>query len=288
MGMRVADNRIGSVMDLYDRELADLYPQEEVRAIVRHVFHHKLGMDTTRLVMERQAALSESELLEVYLPLKRLRQGEPLQYVIGEVLFQGLTIGVDPSVLIPRPETEELVERIVAASPRPPRHVLDVGTGSGCIALALKKHFPDAEVIGMDVSAPALERAKTNARINGLELGWLKADVLKDRIELPAGLDLVVSNPPYIPRSERAGLDAVVRDHEPELALFVDDADPLVFYRAITTLAAESLAPGGQLWFETEHRFGEGVRQLVRDAGFQQVALGFDLSGNARFVHGTR
>lgn len=285
--VRLSSNTVGAVLDLYQRDLGGRLPAGEVRAIAEAVFHHHLAWDRTRLIAERDATLSESELLRVYLPLKRLRSGEPLQYVLGSTSFHGLTIEVGPAVLIPRPETEELVDLIMRSGQAPAR-IVDVGTGSGCIALALKRHFPLAEVHGLDVSDAALEIARRNAVRNGLQVRWGRTDVLDERCMLPAGADLVVSNPPYIPRTEALSLDPHVRDHEPALALFVDDEDPLRFHRAIGRHAMEALVRGGTLWFEGHHRTVGDVPAVLRAMGYQEATLLHDLSGAPRFVRAVR
>lgn len=284
--MRVATNTVNAVLAQYQHDLGDLYPATEVRAIAAAIFHHELGWDLIRLLMDREAALSESELLRVYMPLKRLRTGEPLQYVIGGTEFHGLVIGVDRSVLIPRPETEELVDLIQRSGVRPSR-ILDIGTGSGCIALALKKLIPEALVTGIDVSDQALLRAMDNGRRNTLDVTWLQGDVLRADLELPEA-DLIVSNPPYVPRSEEAGLGLHVRAHEPHLALFVEDADPLRFYRAIAGKAIKALSSGGALWFEGHHVHSPEVAVLLEQLGYHDVRSIKDLSGSPRFVRATR
>ena len=284
--MRVATNSVNAVLEQYQRDLGHLYPATEVRAIAAAIFHHGLGWDRIRLLMEREASLSESELLRVYMPLKRLRTGEPLQYVIGETEFCGLVISVDSSVLIPRPETEELIDLIRRSGIRPSR-ILDIGTGSGCIALALKKFFPEAHVTGIDLSEQALLRAMDNGRRNGLEVTWLQGDVLKVDLDLPTA-DLIVSNPPYVPRSEGSTLGLHVRAHEPHLALFVEDADPLRFYRAIAGKALKTLPTDGALWFEGHHIHSPEVAVLLEQLGYCDVRYIKDLSGSPRFVRATR
>lgn len=286
MAMRVATNSVGAVLEQYQRDLGGLYQASEVRAIAAAVFHHALERDLLHLLMDRDAALSESELLRVYLPLKRLRTGEPLQYVLGSTSFHGLTIAVDPDVLIPRPETEELVDLIVRSGFRPAR-IVDVGTGSGCIALALKKHFATAQVAGIDVSHKALLRARGNARLNELEVEWLEGDVLDPSVPLPPA-DLIVSNPPYVLRSEADTLSVHVRAHEPHLALFVEDEDPLRFHRAIGAKAMDALPPGGQLWFEGHRDHIALLPAVLLQQGFREAEAIIDLSGAPRFVRAVR
>lgn len=281
--MRVASNAVGAVLDLYRTDLAELYPPGEITAIARWIFQEKLGRDA----LDVAATLSESELLKVYLPLKRLRTGEPLQYVIGHVDFHGVRIGVGPEVLIPRPETEEMVDLVLRSHNAPPNTVIDLCTGSGCIALALKKAWPNTRVIGIDVSATAIERARSNASDNGLDVEWQVADVLSADTVLPAA-DLIVSNPPYVLRSEEEGLSRNVREFEPHLALFVDDADPLLFHRVIAQQALGVLPIGGSLWMEGHFAHIAQMVPQVLALGFSRAQAINDLSGSPRFIHAQR
>lgn len=285
--MRTADNRVGTILRMYEHDLAARYDAGERRAIVRTVFHEQLGWDAARLEMHRDGTLSESELLKVYDPLKRLIAGEPLQYVLGGTWFHGMRLRVGPGVLIPRPETEEMVAMILERT-RPPRQFVDVGTGSGCIALALRKAWPASRAIGVDASGEALRIAAANGREQGLEVEWLQADVLAPGFRLPEGTELVVSNPPYVPRAEARSLAEHVRAHEPAAALFVDDDDPLCFFRRIATLAWEGMAPCGSLWFEGHHLHSGTVGELLAAMGFRDVEVIKDLSGTPRFIHATR
>ncbi len=285
--VRTADNRVSSVLGQYRLQLADRYEEGEVRAIVRSVFADRLGWDMAQFDLRRGEALSESELLKVYMPLKRLRAGEPLQYVLGTVEFHGLQLRIGPGVLIPRPETEELVDRIIRTG-KVPGTIVDIGTGSGCIALALKKAFPSAHVLGIDVSEAALVQARENARTNGLEVEWVRADVLSlDRVPVSSA-DLIVSNPPYVPLSDANDMSEHVLAHEPHVALFVADDEPLLFYRTIATLAYQQLAPGGDLWFEGHHRYTPAVGDLLKSMSFADVEVLPDLTGHHRFIHAVR
>ncbi len=287
VSLRIAANTVEAVLEQYQRDLLPLYPKGEVRAIACAVFFDRLGWDAADLILKREAALSESELLQVYLPLKRLRLGEPLQYVLGSVEFHGVHINVDPSVLIPRPETEELVDLIIRSRMEAPKRVLDIGTGSGCIALALKKAFPRARVSGVDASPEALTTADRNARANNLSVDWERIDVLNQVAKLEP-CDLIVSNPPYVPRSEGALLATNVREHEPHLALFVEDIDPLLFYRVIGQRALTLLPSGGELWFEGHHIHTPGVGRMLEGFGYAEVRVLKDLSGMPRFIHARR
>lgn len=285
--MRIANNTVGSLYELYHTELSPLFGASEARAMARAVFQGAFGWDMIELDARRSAALSESEVLKVYTPLARLRTGEPLQYILGRTWFMGMELAVAPGVLIPRPETEEMVDLILRTG-RSFGRIVDIGTGSGCIALALKKHLPASTVIGLDVSTEALTIARGNGERLGMDVEWMEQDVLRPASKLPSDLDLVVSNPPYIPAMEKGTLERHVREHEPHLALFVADDDPLLFYRVIAQQAMGSLVAGGEILFEAHHRHAGEVGQLLRALGYHHVNVLRDLSGSERFIHATR
>jgi len=285
--MRVATNTVGSMFDLYRTELGALFGAAEAKAMVRIVFQEAFGWDAAQLDMHRSTALSESELLKVYTPLTRLRTGEPLQYVLGHAWFMGMKLHVAPGVLIPRPETEEMVE-LIQRRGRTFKRIVDIGTGSGCIALGLKRSFPDAEVIAMDVSTEALTIACRNGTEQALNIDWQQCDVLSNEREFPRDLDLVVSNPPYVPRSEAGAMERHVLDHEPHVALFVDDADPLLFYRVIAQKARLAMVPGGEVWFEGHYSHSNAVGDMLLVQGYSKVEVLNDLSGSPRFIHAVR
>ena len=222
--------------------------------------------------------------------LRRRIRGEPLQYVLGHADFFGLRLAVTPAVLIPRSETEEVVEealRRLAEVPHP--RVLDIGTGSGCIALAIQAERPDAEVHACDVSRDALTVARTNAATHDLEVQFFHADVLEAAAHqvLPRSLDLLVSNPPYVPDDEAATLPVAVRDHEPATALF-SGGDPLRFYRLLARLAPRLLTPGGHLVLETHADYAGEVAALLREGELSEVAIMQDAFGRERIAAGRR
>lgn len=287
MGIRAGDNKVDSVLRQYREQLAPEYEEGEIKAIARTVFHHNLGWDAAQMELRKFESLHESDLLKVYMPLKRLRAGEPLQYIIGKVDFHGLRIKVTPDVLIPRPETEELVE-LIFRNVRGAKLIVDVGSGSGCIALAMKQCFPQARVIGIDVSEAALAVARANGDALGLEVEWQQADALSRSFMLPHGVDLIVSNPPYVPAEEFGTLSSRVRAREPYIALFAPERDPLVFYQAIGAAAYKDLAPNGQLWFEAHYLHAQRTGDLLRTIGFGQVHVLRDMSGNERFIQCAR
>lgn len=218
--------------------------------------------------------------------LRRRLEGEPLQYILGYAEFYGMRLAVTPAVLIPRPETEQLVEKALRRlAPVSKPKVLDVGTGSGCIALAVAHERPGAVVHACDVSAEALAVARRNAQHLGLEVRFQQADVLgaEAAAQLPGGLDLLISNPPYIPDAERDTLSSEVRAHEPPSALFAG-ADPLVFYRALARLGGRLLKRGGWLLLEVHERYAKDVRDLLDGTAFDGAGTARDLAGRLRFV----
>lgn len=283
MGIRASDNRVCSVLAQFKEQLAEHYDEGEARSIAKVVFMEKLGWDALELELRMRESMHESDLLKVYLPLKRLREGEPLQYILGHVRFHGLDLSVGPDVLIPRPETEELVELMVNEGTAPSA-IVDVGTGSGCIALALKKSWTSARVQGIDASESALRVARGNGTALDLEVDWILDDALSDGFRLQGELDLVVSNPPYIPAEEREGIPARVRAREPYIALFAPPEDPLAFYRAIGKASASALIKGGRLWFECHWKLAPSVAGILNGLGFRDVNVIRDMSGNDRFV----
>lgn len=267
--------------------LVEPHGLQEARAIARLIFENAFGWDVIQLDANRSTPLDAQAQEKLHSTLERLLKGEPLQYIIGEVQFMGMTIHVEPGVLIPRPETEEMVDRIIRNETSPKR-VLDIGTGSGCIAIALKHAFPTADVSGADVSQAALDIATTNAERLGISVRWRCADVLHGQEFYDQEYDLVVSNPPYIPEAEADTLSKHVRAHEPSVALFVADKDPLLFYRSIAENAFNALIKGGSLWFECHTKYAEEVAALVKSFGYSEVVLINDLSGNPRFVNAIR
>jgi release factor glutamine methyltransferase len=218
----------------------------------------------------------------------RRAAGEPLQYVVGHVDFRGLRLAIAPGVLIPRPETEELVDHVVhalkgQAAPR----VLDAGTGSGCIALAIKAVRPDAAIVALDVSTDALRIARANAATLGLDVVFMQADLLAGPLPVTGAFDLVVSNPPYIPDAEACTLEPVVRDHEPHVALF-SGADALTFYRALARHGAALLVPGGVLWAEAHTDYAQAAAACFTAPGWASATVHHDTARRPRFVEARR
>ncbi|MDR3194204.1 MAG: peptide chain release factor N(5)-glutamine methyltransferase [Tannerella sp.] len=264
--------------------LQTLYPPDEIRSLTRWIMEYVCGLPLHEQILRKDRQLSGTEKTRIREMVQRLEQSEPLQYVLGEVLFHGLPFEVNPSVLIPRPETEELVAHILRTASRPDMRILDIGTGSGCIAVTLAKRLPGASVMAVDISEAALDTAKRNARRNRVAVCFRQMDILSEAASALPPFDLIVSNPPYVKESEKALMERNVLDFEPRQALFVPDDDPLLFYRRITGLAREKLAKNGSLHLEINEACGALAAQMLRDEGFRPVELLRDLSGKDRFI----
>jgi release factor glutamine methyltransferase len=271
-----------------NQELANLYPTPEAQSISWQVLEHVTGLPKTRLLAYQEQVLEDEQMAELNELLDRLLENEPLQYVLGKADFYGLTFQVTPAVLIPRPETEELVDYIVKAhSSQQNLRVLDLCTGSGCIAISLKKNLPEAEVLALDVSETALGVARVNADMNDAPVTFLQTDLLQTPADfLPLNLDIMVSNPPYVLEKEREQMRANVLQFEPKLALFVPDADPMLFYRRIADLGLKLLKPGGWLYFETNEQYAQQVAELMEKSGYTSTKAWNDFYGKPRFAAG--
>ena len=263
--------------------LLDCYPAGEAAALARVVCCEMLGQSATDYYLGKSLEVTPAQAREVDAIVARLQRYEPIQYIQRRARFLGRDFEVEPGVLVPRPETEELVELIVRETP-PGKHILDVGTGSGCIAISLAKELEDARVEAWDVSEPALEVARRNSLRLQAQVAFARHDVLRHEPRPEERFDLIVSNPPYVTEAEKADMQRNVLDWEPALALFVPDDDPLRFYRAIGWLGRQMLLSGGRLYFEINRAFGQATRQMLEAMGYTHVRLQKDLSGNDRFI----
>lgn len=263
--------------------LQPYYTAEEVSALSRIVCCDLLGQAPTDYYLGKDIVLSSKKEQELEDILQRLSRFEPLQYIEGRTLFLGRELWVAPGVLIPRPETEELVELMLKEIPADAR-ILDVGTGSGCIAISLAKELPDALVTAWDVSPEALSVARVNARKLQANVRFVECDVLACQVDKAGLYDVIVSNPPYVTEAEKADMEPNVLQWEPSLALFVPDDDPLRFYRRIAVLGRGMLADGGRLYFEINRAYGREMVEMLRAMGYVGVRVKKDLSQNDRFV----
>lgn len=273
-------------------ELRGFFPEEELRELACWIIEETTGMTRTQILT---AGKGTKNIPNIEIILQKLRANEPIQYVFGHTEWMGLDLRVTPATLIPRPETAELVAWVLQMADRDKSlRVLDIGTGSGCIALALKKAAPHWQVTGVDISQEALEVAKENALRNRVAVNWLQLDILSGIADnlLPIS-DVIISNPPYICDSERKDMAARVLDYEPHSALFVPDSDPLLFYRRIATLVNLSATRGGDpqtqpiyLFFEINEAYGDAVCDMLRGMGYMDVQLKNDIYGKPRMVFG--
>jgi release factor glutamine methyltransferase len=260
---------------------------EEIKSIAYLVFERLFGLTITDVLAEKLVRFSSGTTSRLNEIAKRINAHEPVQYILGECFFYGRIFKLTPSVLIPRPETEELVRLVidfVHSRKKADVRILDIGTGSGCIAATLALELPEAKVFATDVSAAALQTASANAQVLSADVQFLQHDILSEA--LPFSIDIIVSNPPYITWSERDTIAKNVTDYEPELALFVDSKDPLLFYKAIVTAAKKSLTTDGLLAVEINERFGAEMHQLFQTSGLDQVEVLQDILGKDRIVKG--
>ena len=271
---------------LFLNRLSVLYSPNEAESILFFYLYYKLEMEKYQWTLRREEQLSEVCMQTITADLDRLASGFPVQYLVGKCEFFNCELSLNGKVLIPRPETEELVVEVVNRfQNRSAQRVLDVGTGSGAIALALKRYLPQAEVWATDFSENALECARENAENLKLDVNFLHHDILNDTIDsLPQDLDILISNPPYIPISEKENLHRNVKDYEPDSALFVPDSTPLIFYKKIAQVGIELLKPTGVLLFETYHLFQNQMVEMLQSLGYKQVVITKDLQGKSRFV----
>lgn len=265
-------------------QLSTIYDSREAANIADWVMENLTGFKKIDRLINKEASLNPQQLVLLEEYTGELLLHKPIQYVLHEAWFCGMKLYVDENVLIPRPETEELVEWIIADKPSA-RSILDVGTGSGCIPIALKKKLPKAEVYACDVSKPALELAMKNAREHDTLVNFLQIDFLhKNNWPALPKVDILVSNPPYIPLKDKAAMNRNVVQYEPHLALFVQDNDPLIFYAALAGFALSNLLPGGAIYAEIHEDLGNSVQELFSAKGFAHTELKKDMQGKNRMI----
>ncbi len=283
--MKIASNTIAAVKEHFHSVLGHMYDASEIDQFVVICAGEYLGVPSTVLSSASALKMSESELLKFSKAVNELKTGKPLQYVLGKADFYGLKMKVNSYVLIPRPETEELVDWIVKDQKEKDVRCLDVGTGSGCIAIALKKNLPRARVMALDVSEDALTVAQQNAMLNKVDITFINEDILDALGDLvpPGSLDVVVSNPPYVTSAEKDAISPNVLEHEPSIALFVE-GNPLLFYGHIAGFAAKALKKGGCLYFEMGQTQPATLPSLLEKHGFSDIEVRKDLSGKERMI----
>ncbi|SDR82884.1 peptide chain release factor N(5)-glutamine methyltransferase [Winogradskyella sediminis] len=284
------------LQNIFHIELDAIYGQHEVNSFFYLCTEHYLDIARIQLTLEPELAITKPETETFFKTLEHLKQQKPIQYLLGETEFFGLPFKVNAHVLIPRPETEELVDLIIrsvtSSAVEKSTEILDIGTGSGCIAISLAKNLPNAKVYALDVSPDALKTAKQNAKLNNVDITFIEANILDQTchsaLDAESTFNIIVSNPPYVRNLEKQEIQPNVLDNEPHLALFVEDDNPLIFYKAITEFAVKNLKPKGQLYFEINQYLGKETKQLLVDAEFEAIELLKDLNGNDRMLKGTK
>ena len=270
--------------------LAPLYGDGEAKAIARLVFEVRFGLSMSDICLGKDTQLSANNQTELKGIADRLLEQEPIQYVLGQADFCGRAFMVNEHVLIPRPETEELCRWITSQGDRHRVRLLDIGTGSGCIAITLAAEMPDAEVTAWDISAEALEVAHENAKRTHVHVSFEQVDALNipHSSFLTSHFSFIISNPPYICNKERASMEANVLEHEPHTALFVPDDDPLLFYRAIAQYGQTALEPGGWLYFEINPLYAQPLSDMLRMMSYHDIELNLDQYGKQRMIRAKR
>lgn len=276
------------VQNTFLTELKGIFPPEEIKSFFYVLTEYFLNLDRLHIALEPHREIDEKTSSSFLKALEKLKTAYPVQYITGETEFYGLSLKVNENVLIPRPETEELISWIIESfEKKKSASLLDIGTGSGCIAIALAKELPKTEVKAIDVSEQALDLAKTNAKTHQLDISFLCQDILMTK-QLAQKYDVIVSNPPYVRESEKKQMHDNVLKHEPDLALFVTDQDPLIFYKKISTLALESLHSNGLLFFEINQYLAEELLEHLETLGFKNVQIKKDLYGADRMIRATK
>ncbi|MDR2906878.1 MAG: peptide chain release factor N(5)-glutamine methyltransferase [Bacteroidales bacterium] len=286
--MRIKTNTLKSVRDFFDDELKPFYPCDEIRFYFYWCCESFLNLSKTQVIANIEFRISESMMLKFNFAVKDLKAQKPIQYILGTCDFYGLKLLVTPDVLIPRPETEELVQQIASEHKNFNGRILDICTGSGCIALALKKQFSKSNSQGLDISQKAISVAQENAKRNQLDVDFFVADIFNYGKDMPnQQFDLIVSNPPYVLNSEKSQMQANVLDYEPHQALFVEDDNPLLFYKTIIDLAKHHLNPNGALYLEINESFGNEITEILILNAFSNVQTHSDFRGKSRFISAT-
>jgi release factor glutamine methyltransferase len=283
--------KIQTIQDIkawFTGELKGFYPETEINAFINIILKKVGGSSKLNTLAFPETRLTTKQSRDIMSICRQLRTGKPLQYILGETNFYNLIIKVNNHTLIPRPETEELVDHIIKENKGFRGTIVDAGTGTGCIAISLAVNLPGVLVSGFDISEEAITTAKENARINNAHVSFFKTDILNPDLYLFSKADILVSNPPYVTESEKRLMNRNVLDFEPHTALFVPDNDPLVFYRALINLAELILVPEGRVYFEINETMGSSLLKLLDSNGYLRAEIIKDINGKDRIIKGTR
>jgi release factor glutamine methyltransferase len=281
--MRIPSNKVRDIVRFAHLELDSVYTNQEVGVMIHALLEEFCGLSKIKVLTEPDLTVSESELLKIHFAIKDLKRHKPLQYILGKTDFFDLNILLSHNVLIPRPETEELVSRIIEENKgKKDLRIADLGCGSGCIAIALAKHLKSSKVFAFDISDEALKQTEINAQHNEVAIEIIKADMGKE-LPLNEQFDIIVSNPPYVIESEKIQMRANVIDYEPHLALFVTDENPLIFYQNIASIASKSLKNNGKIYLEINESLSVETELIFKNLNYETEVIE-DLFGKCRMV----
>ena len=282
---------MNEIITFIRKSLETQYPSEEIHSLTQWIVEKVCNLPRHQQLWRKDKELSNMEKQTIQTIVQRLQHSEPIQYIFGETEFYGLTFKVSPAVLIPRPETEELVHRIIQEQTASNLRILDIGTGSGCIAVTLAKKLIAANVYALDISEDALQIAQQNTQYNEVAVQLIHADIFSSNIVQSLSVplfDMIVSNPPYVTTNDKARLKPNVLNYEPYHALFVPDNDPICFYRRIAEFGRDNLTVNGLLYFEINPLFGETIGRMLHQKGYRNIEIINDLSGKERFIKATK
>ena len=286
--MKPGNNTIGDAISYITGLISDLYPYREALAISKTILSHITGLNSQSLLASTDDPVSIPDRDKINKICIELKQSRPIQYIIGATEFYGINLKVNENVLIPRTETEEMVDLIIKENRQKNLRIIEIGTGSGCIAISLALNMDNPQVSGMDISEKALKTASENAHNNDCNINFFCGDITKPDIRSSKSYDIIVSNPPYVRKSEKALMHRNVTDYEPEEALFVSDDDPLLFYRHIINYSTDALTTGGRLYFEVNEAFGFEVKEFLDRAGYSSIRIVRDINEKDRIVAAIR
>jgi len=268
-------------------ELKNLYPENEVISFAYIILEELLNLSKTMIISNMNKEISDDTLKNTDHIISQLKKYKPIQYIFGKTIFYDLPFYLTENILIPRLETEELVDWIIRENPKFVEKILDIGTGSGCIAISLAKNLPGATVFASDISSDALSITRKNSKLNNVSLQILALDILDKNLSLNEKFDIIASNPPYVTEKEKSLMHPNVLNYEPELALFVSDENPLLFYQSIISFSLKHLNPGGKIYFEINENYGKEMALLLEELNFQNICLKKDINGKDRMIRAT-
>lgn len=277
---------IKKVISLIKSDLNNYYPPQEINSFIYLILHYYFKYSKVQIQLKQEEEINDTIVLRIIANIKELKTFKPIQYILGQTEFYNLPFIVVPGVLIPRPETEELVDWILAENKNQYQNIVDIGTGSGCIAISLAKNLPKSFIYALDNSADALSITRRNSKLNHTEIHISYFDILKNNNPLDDNFDIIVSNPPYVTEKEKQLMHPNVLNYEPEEALFVSNNDPLLYYREIIDFALKHLNKDGKLYFEINENYGKETALLLEEKNFQNIQLKKDINDKYRMIRG--